>query len=111
MPAPGPNYSQLADLDLDRPSVVGANVAQLYFAVGELSPTVALIENPTLDFRSPRGRDAIEEISDRLAAISTVAEIRSVTRPVGKPAGPAAGRSVLERLADQAMRIVARPDT
>ena len=49
-----PNYSQLVDLDPDRPSVVGADVIRPYFAVGELSPTVALIENPTLDFRSPQ---------------------------------------------------------
>ena len=50
------NYSQLADLDPDRPSVIGASVIRRYFAVGELSPTVALVDNPRLDFRSPEGR-------------------------------------------------------
>ena len=101
------NYGQLVDLDPDRPSVIGANVVRPYFALGELSPTVALIENPTLDFRSPAGRAAIEEISRRLAAIGSVAEVRSMTRPVGKPEGPATGRSLFERLADQAVRIAA----
>ncbi len=104
-----PDYSQLADLDVDRPSVVGANVAKLYFTVGELSPTVALLENHNLDFQSPRGRDAIEEISNRLAAIGTVAEVRSLTRPVGKPAEPLAGSSVLGRVADQVLRLAAAP--
>jgi RND superfamily putative drug exporter len=101
------NYSQLVDLDPDRPSVVGANAVGPYFAVGELSPTVALIEHPTLDFRSPRGRAAIEEISRRLAAIGSVAEVRSLTRPLGEPEGPAADKSLLTRLADQAVRIAA----
>ena len=101
------NYSQLVDLDPDRPSVVGADVVRPYFAVGELSPTVALIEHPTLDFRSPQGRAAIEEISRRLAAIGGVAEVRSLTRPVGKPEGSATGESLFARLADRAVRMAA----
>ena len=54
-----------------------------YFAVGELSPAIALIDNPGLDFRSPRGRKAIGEISRRLQAIDDVAEVRSLTQPLG----------------------------
>ena len=49
------SYSQLADLDPDRPSVIGASVIRRYFAVGELSPTAALVENRKIDFRSPAG--------------------------------------------------------
>ena len=78
------NYSQLVDLDPDRPSVVGAHVVKDDFAVGELGPAVALIEHPTLDFRSTPGRAAIEEISRRLFALAGVAEVRSATRPVGE---------------------------
>jgi RND superfamily putative drug exporter len=100
-----PNYGQLVDLDPDRPSVVGANAARTYFVVGELSPTIALIEHPTPDLRSPQGRAVIEEISRRLAAIGSVAEIRSLTRPMGKPEGPAIGKSLVARLADRAVRI------
>jgi putative drug exporter of the RND superfamily len=101
------NYGQLVDLDPDRPSVVGANAVRSYFAVGELSPAVAVIEHPTLDFRSPQGRAAIEEISRRLAALDRVAEVRSLTRPVGDPEGPAIGTSLFRRLADRAVRIAA----
>jgi RND superfamily putative drug exporter len=101
------NYSQLIDLDADRPSVVGADAIRPYFAVGELSPTVALIEHPTLDFRSPRGRAAIEEISRRLAALGGVAEVRSSTRPASGPEARAIGESLLKRLADRAMRLAA----
>jgi putative drug exporter of the RND superfamily len=101
------NYSQLIDLDPDRPSVVGAHVVRPYFAVGELSPTVALIEHPTLNFRSPQGRAAMEEISRRLATLGGVAEVRSLTRPAGRPQGPAHGESLFARLADWAVRMAA----
>jgi RND superfamily putative drug exporter len=101
------NYSQLVDLAPDRPSVVGANAIRPYFAVGELSPTVAVIEHPTLDFRSPQGRTAIEEISRRLAAIDSVAEIRSLTRPVGRLQGSATSESLFARLADRVVRTAA----
>jgi RND superfamily putative drug exporter len=101
------NYSQLVDLDPNRPSVVGALAVRSCFAVGELSPTVALIEHATLDFRSPQGRAAIKEMSRRLAALPGVAEVRSSTRPVGKPEESTIGESLFARLADRALRIAA----
>jgi RND superfamily putative drug exporter len=101
------NYSQLIDLDTDGPSVVGAHAVRPYFAVGELSPTVALIEHSTLDFRSPQGRAAIEETSRRLGALGGVAEVRSLTRPAGKPQATNTGEGLLARLADRAVRLAA----
>jgi len=98
------SYSQLADLDPDRPSVIGASVIRHYFAVGELSPTVALVENPRIDFRSPAGRDAVQEMSRRLMSIPVVAEVRSLSQPLGKPPVPDKDKTLLQRLADQAMR-------
>ena len=83
------NHNQLSDLDPDRPSVVGANVVRRYFAVGELSPAVALVANPQLDFRSPEGAQAIDEINRRLQAIENIADVRSLTKPLGKPAATA----------------------
>jgi RND superfamily putative drug exporter len=79
-----PNYSQLADLSPDQPSVLGAQIIQRYFAVGELSPSSVLVEHPKLSFRSDEGRNRVERLSQRLAAIDNVAEIRSVSRPLGK---------------------------
>src|SRR5271157_795770 len=98
------SYSQLADLDPDRPSVIGAGVIRRYFAVGELSPTVALVDNPRIDFRSPAGRDAVQETSRRLMSIPVVAEVRSLSQPLGKPPVPDKDKTFLQRLADQAMR-------
>ncbi len=94
------NYNQLADLDPDRPSVIGAGVIRRYFAVGELSPTAALVDNPGMDFRSPSGRTAIAETSRRLGAIDNVAEVRSLTQPVGKPLAADRRQGLFGRLAD-----------
>jgi RND superfamily putative drug exporter len=101
------NYSQLADLDPDRPSVVGASVIRRYFAVGELSPTVALVEHPRIDFRSPDGRKVVQEVSHRLMAIPMVSEVRSLTQPLGKPPVPDSEKTFLQRVADRALQAAA----
>ena len=63
--------------------MIGANAVRRYFAVGELSPAVALVHNPRLNFRSPEGRRAIDEINRRLQAVENIAEVRSLTKPLG----------------------------
>jgi RND superfamily putative drug exporter len=98
-----PNYNQLADLDPDRPSVVGSQAVRRHFAVGELSPAAVLVDDPALDFRSDPGRAAIAEISRRLLALDNVAEVRSLTQPVGKPLG-GPDQGLLSRFADEALR-------
>ena len=80
-----PNLWVGSDVQLGGGAMIGANVVRRYFSVGELSPAAALINNPSLDFRSPRGRSAIEATSRRLQAIDDVAEVRSLTQPVGRP--------------------------
>ena len=101
------NHSQLSDLDPDRPSVVGANVVRRYFAVGELSPAVVLLDNPHLNFRSPEGRKAIAEITGRLKAIENIAEVRSLTQPLGNSPGAGPDVGLLNRLAGQALNVAA----
>jgi putative drug exporter of the RND superfamily len=97
------NHSQLADLDSDRLSVIGANVVRRYFAVGELSPAIALIENPRIDFRSPKGRSSIDTVTRRLLAIDNVAEVRSVTAPLGTSPRTAADQGLLGSLTARAV--------
>ena len=97
------NHSQLADLDPDRLSVVGANVVRRYFDVGELSPAIALIDNPRLDFRSATGRDAIDNVTKRLLAIDNVADVRSLTSPLGKFNPTAASQGILGGLTNRAV--------
>jgi len=99
-----PNYSQLADLNPDRPSVIGAKVIQKYFAVGEIGISSVLIEHPTVDFRQQAGRDVMDVVSRQIAGVANVAEVRSVSQPLGKPVKPAAQRTFAERYLEQFMR-------
>ena len=49
---------------------------QRHFPVGELGTTSILIAHPELDFRSDAGRAALDRVSQKLAAIPNVAEVR-----------------------------------
>ncbi|MDG3003087.1 MMPL family transporter [Paludisphaera mucosa] len=101
------NYSQLADLSPDRPSVVGASVIRRYFAVGELSPTIAVVENPKVDFRTPEGREKVTEVTRRLLAVPGVAEVRSLSQPTGKTPMLDSEMNFLQKMADRALRAAA----
>jgi len=101
------NYSQLADLAPGRPSVVGASMIRRYFAVGELSPTIAVVENPKLDFRTPEGRAKVADVTARLLEVPGVAEVRSLSQPLGKPPIPTSEMNFIQKMADQALRVAA----
>jgi putative drug exporter of the RND superfamily len=99
------NYSQLADLRPDRPSVVGAAAVKRYFAVGELSPALVLVNDPKLNFRSPEGRTAIEQVTTRLQQIKNVAEVRSLTLPLGRRSSPPSSSAFFNQFAGQALKV------
>ena len=83
-----PSYSQLADLNEDQLAVRGAKLIQSYFPVGELSPATILVAHPKLDFLAPEGREAIASVSADLAGLPNVAEVRSLSQPLGEPLAP-----------------------
>jgi RND superfamily putative drug exporter len=101
------NHSQLSALDPDTPSVLGTKTVRRYFAAGELSPASALVHHPSIDFRSPEGRHAVEELSRRLLAIDNVAEVRSLSQPLGKPPSTDPDRGLFNRIAGQAVGMAA----
>ena len=94
-----PNYSQLTDLSPDQPSIIGSKMVRKYFAAGELGPSTVLVEHPGIDFRSESGRQAVERLSKALAGLPNVAEVRSISRPLG-----VSPESFQERLFDQVRR-------
>jgi RND superfamily putative drug exporter len=96
-----PNYSQLADLNPDRPSVKGAKIIQRYFAVGEIAPTSLLIEHPGIDFAGDPGRAVMAEVTRRVAAVRNVAEVRSISQPLGRPPVADARKGFLTRVFGQ----------
>ena len=93
------NYSQLTDLSPDQPSIIGSKMIRRYFPAGELGPSTILIDHPKIDFRSEAGRGAIESLSKQYAALKNVAEVRSISRPLG-----ISPESFQERLADRVRR-------
>jgi RND superfamily putative drug exporter len=82
-----PNYSQTADLRPTEPSILGTRVVQKYFAAGELGPSTILVAHPERDFRSEEGVRAIEAFAKEVALVPNVAEVRAVSRPLGRPLG------------------------
>jgi RND superfamily putative drug exporter len=99
-----PNYSQTADLRANAPSIIGTRIVERYFAAGELGPSTVLIQHPRINFRSEQGLNLVEALSKRLALVPNVAEVRAVSRPLGRPivhtaaAPPPANESFLQRL-------------
>ncbi len=86
--------------------MIGANMVRRSFAVGELSPAVVLVNVPRLDFTSAQGRQAIDEISRRIQAVNHIADVRSLTKPLGTAAAataPAASDGFFNRMAGQAL--------
>ncbi len=81
-----PNYSQLDDLSAGQKSVQGTRLIRDYFPIGELSPSSVLIHHPDLDFRSEAGRTMIRQLTLLIASHPGIAEVRSSTQPLGKPA-------------------------
>lgn len=79
------SYDILADLGGHAPSVEGARIFRGYYPEGELGPSQILVHDPNLDFSSEAGRQAIGKLSQALAKVPGVAEVRSLTRPLGKP--------------------------
>jgi putative drug exporter of the RND superfamily len=98
-----PNYSQLADLNADRPSVVGANVIKKYFSVGEIGITGILIEHPDINFRTSAGRELMDKVSRKIAAVPNVSEVRSISQPLGQSDKPAP-TTFMQRKMEQIMR-------
>jgi RND superfamily putative drug exporter len=101
------NYSQLSDLNPDQMSVRGARMVERFFAAGELAPATVLVEHPGMNFRADEGRTAIDKVSRSLAALPNVAEVRSVSQPLGKPFDPKA--SFQQRMLDITARPLADP--
>ena len=115
-------YGLLSELPADAASVRGAAAVRAHFPAGETGPVTVLVSAPPrpaavgraarrgVDFRDPAGpgRDLIAGVSERLwdrRKELGLAELRSLSHPLGVPAGrnlpvPAgdASRSIAQRL-------------
>jgi RND superfamily putative drug exporter len=79
-----PIYKATGELHPSSPSVQGLASIQRHFTAGEIGPLTVLLEGP-LDWGSPEGRDVVAHLSRGFARLENVAEVRSLTQPLGRP--------------------------
>jgi RND superfamily putative drug exporter len=79
-----PSYRATAELSQQATSVRGLTALQRHFTAGEVGPTTLLLESTT-DWDSPDGRSLVRVLSQTLAGMENVAEVRSLTQPLGEP--------------------------
>jgi RND superfamily putative drug exporter len=78
------SYRATAELSPGCSSVVGLDVIKRHFTAGEVGPVTVLLQSDQ-DWDSPTGRHVIEHLSQGFALLPNVAEVRSLTQPLGKP--------------------------
>jgi RND superfamily putative drug exporter len=79
-----PTFKPTGDLSPNAPSVRGLDVIHRRFPAGETGPITVLLVSKT-DWDTPQGRDAIDSLCRGFPFLGNVAEVRSLTRPLGKP--------------------------
>jgi RND superfamily putative drug exporter len=79
-----PNYRATGELGPSAESIRGLAAIQRHFTPGETGPVTALLVSPH-NWDSPEGRAQIDHLSRGFAGLDGVAEVRSLTQPLGKP--------------------------
>ncbi len=79
-----PNYKATGELHPSTESVRGLTTIQRHFPAGEIGPLTVLLVSPT-DWNTPVGRDLIGHLSRGFVHLENVAEVRSLTQPLGVP--------------------------
>src|SRR5262249_14934101 len=95
-----PDYKPTGELPASAPSVRGMSAFQKHFTAGEVGPLTVLLVSPT-DWNTLEGRDALKVLSRGVAVLDNVADVRSLTQPLGtQPAElppPPRGRWALDK--------------
>jgi RND superfamily putative drug exporter len=78
------NYRATAELSPDSSSVQGLQAIQQHFTAGEVGPITVLLESAT-DWESEAGQRVLGHLSQGFALLDNVAEVRSLTQPLGSP--------------------------
>jgi RND superfamily putative drug exporter len=78
------NYRATGELSPSAGSVEGLAVIQRHFTAGEAGPVTVLLEAET-DWECKEGRAIIAHLSQGFARLPNVAEVRSLTQPLGSP--------------------------
>ncbi len=79
-----PTFKPIGDLSRTSQSMRGLAVVQKRFPAGEVGP-ISILLTSTKDWNSDEGRESIQSLSRGLGFLEGVAEVRSLTQPLGKP--------------------------
>jgi RND superfamily putative drug exporter len=77
-----PQFKPTGELSAISNSVLGMSAIERHFTAGETGPVTILLEGPA-DWDGPRGRDVIAHLTRGFSALENVAEVRSLTQPLG----------------------------
>jgi RND superfamily putative drug exporter len=96
-----PEYRPTGQLPPQSDSIKGLAVIQRHFTAGETGPLTVLLASGT-DWESMEGRAEIDQLSRAFARLDNVAEVRSLTHPLGKclpePAPPKVSAGLLGKV-------------
>lgn len=97
------NYRPTGELSRHCSSVQGLDAIQRHFTAGEVGPITVLLQADR-DWDSPEGREVIDHLSRGFGNLENVAEVRSLTQPLGnrveepvEPPKPAPQNALLAR--------------
>jgi RND superfamily putative drug exporter len=79
-----PNYRATSELSPKSDSILGLDAIQRHFTAGEVGPITVLLESST-DWESTSGRAILAHLSQGFGYLDNVAEVRSLTQPLGSP--------------------------
>ena len=98
-----PNYRATSELSPTSGSVRGLAAIQRHFTAGEVGPITVLLEANT-DWESPQGQAILAHLSQGFSYLDNVAEVRSLTQPLGSPVS-----EFSDRLSDFGQNSAAEP--
>jgi RND superfamily putative drug exporter len=79
-----PNYKPMGELRPTAESIRGLDVIQRRFTAGEAGPITVLLTS-SADWDGPEGRRVLDHLSRGFGYLDNVAEVRSLTQPLGTP--------------------------
>ena len=80
-------YDLLGELEADRTSVRGTDIARRHFAAGELAPITVLAYKRNARFDEKEGEREIARLTKALYDMKGIESVRSITEPTGDPPG------------------------
>jgi RND superfamily putative drug exporter len=89
-----PSYSPIGDLGPKAESIRGLNAIRRHFTAGETGPITVLLTSDR-SWTTPAGRDVIDHLSRGFSQLENVAEVRSLTQPLGEPLAAKSGLASL----------------